>query len=72
MSDEGGKFTPRKQPKFPALILRAYVGPKNFVEWILTPPDDAGWFDYKFEAKQETGILYVDFDQTMMKPRLPE
>lgn len=72
MSDESGKFLPAKQPEFPALIMRAYIGPNQFVEWVFTPAEGAGWFDYKFEAKQEAGILHVNFDQSIMKPRLPE
>lgn len=72
MSDESGKFIPGKQPKFPALIMRAYVGPEQFIEWIFTPAEGAGWFDYKFEAKQENGILHINFDHTIMQPRAPE
>lgn len=53
MSDEGFRFT----------------SPDTFVEWVFTPPNDAGWFDYKFEAKQENGVLYINFDKTMMMPR---
>lgn len=41
----------------------------NFVDWVFTPPNGAGWFDYKFEAKQENGVLYINFDKTMMMPR---
>jgi hypothetical protein len=32
----------------------------------------AGWFDYKFEAKQENGVLFINFDRTIMTPRAPE
>lgn len=69
MSDESFRFTPRKEPKFPALIMRAFANADDHAEWILTPPDGGGWFDYKFEAKQEDGILYINFDQSMMMPR---
>lgn len=72
MSDESQKFTPGKQPKYPMLVMRAFATADNHAEWILTPPEDAGWFDYKFEAKQEGGVLFINFDQTMMKPREPE
>lgn len=72
MSDESQKFTPGRQPKYPAIIMRSYVSPGCYVEWILTPPEGAGWFDYKFEAKQEDGILHINFDQSMMQPRAPE
>lgn len=72
MSDEGQKFTPGKQPKFPMLVMRAFTAPNQFVEWILTPPEGAGWFDYKFEAKQENYNLFINFDRTMMTPRVPE
>lgn len=69
MSDESFRFTPGPEPKFPKLIMRAFIGPDQFAEWIFTPPDGAGWFDYKFEAKQEDGVLHVNFDRTMMTPR---
>lgn len=69
MSDESFRFTPGPEPKFPKLIMRAFIGPDQFVEWIFTPPDGAGWFDYKFEAKQEDGVLRINFDKTMMMPR---
>jgi hypothetical protein len=70
VSAEGYHFPQRpEQPKYPALILRAYVGDNQFVEWMLTPPDNAGWFDYKFEARQIDGVLYINFDQSMMMPR---
>lgn len=72
MSDESFKFTPGPDPKFPKLIMRAFISPDQFVEWIFTPPEGAGWFDYKFEAKQENGNLHINFDHTMMQPRNPE
>lgn len=72
MSDEGQKFTPGKQPKYPMLVMRAFAAADQHAEWILTPPEGAGWFDYKFEAKQEGGVLFINFDQTMMQPRAPE
>jgi hypothetical protein len=72
LSDPSHKFTPGKQPKFPALIMRAFVSAEQHVEWVFTPPNDAGWFDYKFEAKQENGVLYVNFDSSMMTPRNPD
>lgn len=69
MSDEGFRFTPGPQAEFPKLIMRAFTSPDQFVEWVFTPPNDAGWFDYKFEAKQENGVLYINFDKTMTMPR---
>lgn len=69
MSVEGFRFEPEKPPKFPALIMRAYVGENQFIEWIFTPPNDAGWFDYKFEAKQDNGVLHINFDHSIMTPR---
>lgn len=69
MSDEGQKFTPGPTPKFPKLVMRAFVGPDQFVEWVLTPPDDGGWFEYKFEAQQENGVLFVNFDRNIMMPK---
>lgn len=72
MSDESFRFTAGPQGDFPKLIMRAFTSPDQFVEWIFTPPNDAGWFDYKFEAKQENGVLYINFDKTMMTRRLPE
>lgn len=72
MSDESQKFTPGRSPKYPMLVMRAFVNVDSHVEWILTPPEGAGWFEYKFEAKQENGVLFINFDRTMMQPRLPE
>lgn len=74
MTDESGKFSPRKTPKFPALIMRAFAGPDpgEHAEWVLTPPNDAGWFEYRFEAKQEDGRLFINFDESMMKPKPPD
>ena len=72
MSDESFKFTPGPTPKFPALIMRAFTGPDQHAEWILTPPNDAGWFTYSFEAKQENGVLFINFDRAMMQPKAPE
>lgn len=69
MSDESFKFQPGKTPKFPALIMRAFTAPEKHAEWILTPPNDAGWFEYKFEAKQENGVLHINFEPTMMTPK---
>lgn len=72
MTDASFKFTPGPEPKFPKLIMRAFTADDIFVEWILTPPENAGWFDYKFEAKQEDGVLFVNFDRRIMTPREPE
>lgn len=72
VSDESHKFTPGKQPKFPALIMRAFSDADNHAEWVLTPPDGAGWFEYKFEAKQEEGVLFVNFDLSIMQPKNPD
>jgi hypothetical protein len=72
LSDESFKFTPGKTPKFPMLVMRAFSDADNHVEWILTPAEGAGWYDYKFEAKQEGGVLFVNFDRTMMMPRNPD
>ena len=69
MSDESFKFTPGPSSKFPALIMRAYIGPEQFVEWIFTPPNDGGWFSYAFDAQQENGVLHINFDRTMMTPK---
>lgn len=69
MSDESFKFTPGPQPKFPALIMRAFMAPDVHVEWVFTPPDGGGWFEYKFDAKQEDGILYINFEPTLMTPK---
>lgn len=70
MSAEGFNFDPRpEQLKFPVLIMRAYVSDGNFAEWILTPPEGGGWFEYKFDARQENGMLYINFDQSMMMPK---
>jgi hypothetical protein len=52
--------------------MRAFTSPDQFVEWIFTPPNDAGWFDYKFEAQQKDGILHINFDHTIMTPKRPE
>lgn len=72
MSDEGFKFTPSPEEKFPKLIMRAFTSPDQFAEWIFTPPNDAGWFEYKFEAKQENGVLFVNFDRHCMTPKAPD
>lgn len=72
MTDLSGKFTPGKRPKYPMLVMRAFANVDTHAEWILTPPEGAGWFDYKFEAKQEGGVLFINFDETMMQPRVPE
>lgn len=69
MSDEGGKFLPHKQGKFPALMMRAFSSQDQFAEWNLTPPEGGGFFEYRFEAKQENGILFINFDQSMMMPK---
>lgn len=70
MSDEGHKFTPGPQAKFPRLIMRAFTSTDTFAEWDFTPPDGGGWFEYKFEAKQENGVLFVNFDAaTLMTPK---
>jgi hypothetical protein len=72
VSDESFDFTPGPEPKFPKLIMRAFTSQDQYVEWIFTPPNDAGWFHYKFEAKQENEVLFVNFDQSIMTPRTPE
>ena len=72
MSDESFKFTPGKTPKFPLLVMRAFSDADNFAEWILTPAEGAGWFEYRFEAKQENGSLFINFDASMMQPKNPE
>lgn len=73
MSDESFKFTPGRTPKFPALIMRAYTAPNQYVEWTFTPPDGGGFFSYEFEAKQEDGILHINFDiATLMRPKAPD
>lgn len=72
MSNEGFKFRPCKQPKFPCLVMRAFSAPDDHAEWILTPPEGAGWFDYKFEACMENGKLFINFDSSIMTPREPE
>lgn len=72
MSVGNFKFGPAKQPKFPLLVMRAFATADDHAEWILTPPEGGGWFNYKFEARQENGVLFINFDQSMMKPRLPE
>lgn len=72
MTDESFKFTPAPNSKFPKLIMRAFASPDDFAEWVLTPPNDAGWFDYKFEAKQEDGILHVNFGTDLMMPKEPQ
>lgn len=72
MSVEGFKFEPAKAPKFPLLVMRAFSDADNFAEWILTPTEGAGWYDYKFEAKQEGGNLFINFDRSMMVPRNPD
>lgn len=69
MSDEGHKFTPGPTPKFPALIMRAYTAQGQYIEWVLTPPDDGGWFTYQFEAQQENSVLFVNFDRNIMMPK---
>lgn len=72
MSDEIFKFTPGRTPKFPMLVMRAFSDADNHAEWILTPPNDAGWFEYRFEAKQENGVLFINFDESIMTPKGPE
>lgn len=69
MSDESFKFTPGPEPKFPKLIMRAFTGPDQFVEWIFTPPNNGGWFVYRFEAQQLDEVLHVNFDRSMMTPK---
>ena len=71
MSDEGFKFTAGPEPKFPKLIMRAFTSPDNFAEWIFTPPEGAGYFEYRFEAKQEDGKLFINFDRSIMLPKGP-
>jgi hypothetical protein len=72
LTDESFKFTPGPEPKFPKLIMRAFTGPDQFVEWVFTPPEGGGYFEYRFEAKQEAGILFVNFDHSIMTPKAPE
>jgi hypothetical protein len=72
VSDESFKFTPGKTPKFPMLVMRAFSDADNFAEWILTPAEGAGWFEYRFEAKQENGSLFINFDRSMMQPKPPD
>lgn len=72
MSDEGFKFTPAPNSKFPKLIMRAFTSPDNFAEWNFTPPEGGGYFTYKFEAKQENGFLHINFDETIMQPKAPD
>jgi hypothetical protein len=72
MSDESFEFTPGPTPKFPKLIMRAFTSPDEHAEWVFTPPNDAGWFEYKFEAKQENGVLFINFDRTIMTPKNPD
>lgn len=69
MSSEGFKFKPGSSPKFPKLMMRAFSSQDQFAEWNLTPPEGGGFFEYKFEAKQENGILFINFDQSMMMPK---
>lgn len=69
MSDEGHKFTPEPEAKFPRLIMRAFTSPETFVEWNFTPPDNTGWFDYKFEAQQQNGVLFINMTHDSMKPK---
>lgn len=72
MTDESFKFTPGPEPKFPQLIMRAFASPDHFAEWIFTPPNDTGWFSYKFEAQQKDGVLHINFDENSMIPKPPE
>ncbi len=72
MSDESFKFTPRPEAEFPVLLMRAFTSEENFVEWDFTPPDNTGWFTYKFEAQQKNGILYINMYLDTMKPKPPE
>lgn len=71
MSDESFRFKPGKAPKFPMLIMRAFTAPDSHAEWVLTPPNGAGWFEYRFEAKQENGVLFINFDRAIMMPKPP-
>jgi hypothetical protein len=72
LSDESFKFTPDPGSKFPKLIMRAFTSPDQYAEWIFTPPNDAGWFDYKFEAQQKDGVLHINFGRDVMMPKPPE
>lgn len=72
MSDESFDFTPEPESKFPKLIMRAFTSPDDYAEWIFTPPNDAGFFEYRFEAKQERGVLFINFDRNVMLPKPPE
>lgn len=72
MSDEGFKFTVEPEPKFPKLIMRAFTSPDHHAEWVFTPPDNAGWFTYKFEAQQKDGILHINMFADSMIPKPPE
>lgn len=72
MSDESFRFTAGPEPKFPKLVMRAFTSPDNHAEWIFTPPDNAGWFTYKFEAKQENGVLFLTMGPDTMTPKCPD
>lgn len=69
MSDESFKFTPGPNPKFPKLIMRAFTSPDDFAEWVFTPPEGGGWFEYRFEARHENGTLFINFDSSIMTPK---
>lgn len=69
MSDEGFKFIPEPEAKFPRLIMRAFTSPDNFVEWNFTPPDGAGFFTISFDTKQEKGVLHINMAPDSMKPK---
>jgi hypothetical protein len=71
VSDEGFKFTPGKTPKFPALIMRAFTDADHHAEWILTPPNNGGWFTYNFDAKQDDGTLFIMMGRQIMTPKGP-
>lgn len=72
MSVEGFQFDPASDPRFPKLVMRAFQEAEEFAEWILTPPEGAGWFVYKFEAKQENGVLHLTIEPDFMTPKGPE
>lgn len=69
MSDESFRFTPGPQPEFPRLVMRAFISPDQFVEWIFTPPPTGTKFCYHFHAMQsEEGVLHVDMFPDTMQP----
>lgn len=69
MSDENFKFTPGPEPKFPRLIMRAFVSPDQFVEWNFTPPPEGKRYVVHFTVMQDVNeILHIDFMPETMQP----